>query len=1125
MADTMQKNLEKYLAERYTATNGAAQKSKHGICYSTGYIEDHTVEQALADIEYILKLSDQNQLELHLYSVEDQLHLRLFQWQEPASLSDILPMLEHFGLQTLSEHPYKLSVEDNATIWINDFTLNYPHAQLDLESVRELFQQAFTQVYNDRAEDDGFNKLVLGANLSCHEVLIFRTLAKYLQQIGFRYTQTHIEKILIDNKQIAINLIELFKTRHNPKLSDDLRITQLQALEKKLKLKIDSVVSLDEDKVLNRLATLIRASLRTNYFQTSATHKPYLSIKFESKAIPGMPLPVPLYEIFVYALSFEGIHLRNKQVARGGIRWSERHEDYRREILALMKAQVVKNTVIVPSGAKGGFVLKNLPPLAAREVIQKMVVEAYTLFISALLELTDNIKAGDVVHPHHVVCHDGPDPYLVVAADKGTATFSDLANGLSQKYGFWLGDAFASGGSSGYDHKKMGITARGAWESIRRHFRELNCDIDTDELSVVGIGDMSGDVFGNGVCYLPTLKLIAAFDHRHIFIDPTPDPAVSFMERERLFHLPTSSWEDYNPKLISKGGGVFKRSLKSINLSLEMKRVLAVEDSTLTPNELICAILKAPVDLLFNGGIGTYVKSSQEADFDVGDRANEYCRVNGADLRCKVVGEGGNLGFTQLGRIEYAANDGLINTDFIDNSAGVDCSDHEVNLKILLGEDISEGILTLDERNELLASLTDEIADLVLTDNRNQALVLSYSAYSSQNNVALHSEYIKDLEAAGLINRQVEYLPSDKELLERKAAGLGLTRPELAVLLAYTKINVKQAILKSALPEDDYLKKIIDTAFPYSIRKNYSTAMKNHLLKRDIIATQLSNKVVNQMGITYIFRMQRETGATVDEIVRSYTIASQVFETEELQHTIDSLEYKISKEDQFEILHNIRKLINLATRWFLRGNYVDESIEHVIKHFTRNIQSIEALVPDLMSGSAKNYLDSLAKKFIAAHIPDEIARRIATYRAIYSLLNIIEVATTHQFDLVRTAKIYFAGGERMNLVWFRDEINNDTREDHWHALTRLTLRDELDTLQKALTVAIMRLDKGEMDVYQLIDNWVATNKRTVDRWDSFLSILHSNTTIEYTMFFIAIRELTELVKKTLRPVGARGAIK
>lgn len=1111
---TWKEKLQKKLIEEYGNKRGSSFAKKYGQAFSNSYIDEYSIEVAVRDISYAEKLSDKNKLAIHFYSSAEQtsypLRLRLYQWQNPIPLSDILPMLENLSLRTLSERPNKITTQQGC-IWISDFVVVYTKKELDIDKVKDILQDAFAHIYFGLTENDGFNKLILGASLAWREIMVLRAYAKYLRQVGFRFSQTYIETALENNPEITKDLVSLFMVRHNP-LKKAKTKTHAAQIEAQIIKALEAVTSLDEDRIIRRLLDLIKHTLRTNYFQTvDGKAKEYLSFKLNSRHIPELPLPVPLYEIFVYSPRFEAIHLRNAKVARGGLRWSDRREDFRTEILGLMKAQTVKNSVIVPSGAKGGFVLKTVPTPLSRETLQAEVIICYRAFISGLLDLTDNIKDKKTIHPENVMCYDDEDPYLVVAADKGTATFSDIANDIAKQYDFWLGDAFASGGVTGYDHKKIGITARGAWESIKRHFMELNIDTEKTDITVVGIGDMSGDVFGNGMIYSKHIKLVAAFDHRHIFIDPSPHPQTSYAERVRLFDLPTSSWEDYNPKFISKGGGVFKRSLKSITITPQMKEVLGIEDSALAPTELIRALLTAPVDLLFNGGIGTYVKSSKQSQADVGDRTNDYCRVNGNELRCKVVGEGGNLGFTQLGRVEYALHGGLINTDFIDNSAGVDCSDHEVNLKILLANETQKGRLTLKQRNQLLAKVTDEVADLVLQDNYEQALVMSFSAFHAKKNIGLHTSYIKELEAQGILNRSVEFLPDDKELLERKAAAEGLTRPELAVLLAYTKINIKHEILKTNLPEDPYLKQIRTSAFPASISKKYQQTMSDHRLNRDIIATQLSNQVVNEMGITFVYRLQMETGATVEEIIRAHTIASHIFGTDALQKIIESLTFKIPLAEQYTMLYNIRNLINLSARWFLHSTHLKEDLATLIKHYSIRVKTLENLIPGMMGGVTKQYFETLTEQFLKAGLPQEIAQRIATYRAIYTVLNIIEVATRNEFDLVKTAKVYFAAGERMNLVWFRDQIANDAREGHWNALARLTLRDELDISQRALTVAMINRDKKETSATKLIDAWVCNNQRAFERWDRLLAMLHGSSNIEYAMFFIAIRELMGLI--------------
>lgn len=1113
MTQTWKEQLAAKLSKLYGNKKGTELSTKYSNSFPASYTDDNTTDVAINDIEQVEKLSADHPLEISIYFLTENsqptLHLRLFQWQKPIPLSDILPMLENMNLRTDNERPHKLTLANKQTIWISDFLVIYTKGNLDIAKVETLFKDAFTKIYFGLSENDGFNKLVLGASLSWREIRILRTYAKYLQQIGFRFSQAYIEKTLDDYPDITKKLIAMFIVRNDPSIKDH----DIDNIEKEIITMLESVTSLDEDKIFRSLINLIKATVRTNYFQLMNISIPdeCLSVKLSSRDIPELPLPKPLYDVFIYSPRFEAIHLRNTKVARGGIRWSDRREDFRTEILGLMKAQVVKNAIIVPSGAKGGFVLKAAPRNGTREEIQAEVIHCYKLFIQAMLDITGNIVNNKFVRPKNIVCHDDFDTYLVVAADKGTASFSDIANSISIEHDFWLGDAFASGGKTGYDHKKMGITARGAWESVKRHFLELNVNAVKAHISVVGIGDMSGDVFGNGMLYSKNIKLVAAFDHRHIFIDPSPDPLAAYEERHRLFNLPTSSWEDYDAKLISKGGGVFKRSLKSITITPEMQLCLGITDTTLSPTDLIRAILKAPVDLLFNGGIGTYVKSSHESNLDVGDRTNDYTRINGNELRCKVVGEGGNLGFTQKGRIEFALTGGLINTDFIDNSAGVDCSDHEVNLKILLDVDVRNGKLTQAERNKLLASLKNEVAELVLYDNYSQALVLSFSAYASKSTMALHIQYIKELENYGILNRQVESLPEEKELMERKAAEGSLTRPELAVLLAYSKIFIKHAILDSSLPEDPFLKDIITTAFPPAVTKKYQHAMQEHRLHRDIIATQLSNHIVNEMGITFIYRVQMETGASIEEIVKAYTVSSRIFGTRELRKFILSTDFKLPLSDQYDMLYNLRHLINLSTRWFIRGNHLDDDLENIINHYSERISTIETLIPTLMAGYTKQYLELLSDKFSKAGLPIQTARRIGTFRAIYTALNIIEVSTKHKFDLEKTAKVYFASGERMNLLWFRDQIASDSREGHWNTLARLTLRDDLDVAQRSLTIAILKKDKNEKSTVLLIEKWIGQNLGILERWDKLLTLLHSSNQVDYTMFFIAVRELLGLI--------------
>lgn len=1112
MDNLWQERLEQALITELGLKKAKWLVQKYLSVLSLSYCEAHRVEDVVNDLVQIDKLSAENPLIIHFYEsahTEFPLHIKLYKYQNAIPLSDILPMIEHMGLRTATEHPHKVALSEDTVYWISDFNVIYTNNKvLDLDSLQTLFNEALLNTYLGICENDGFNKLILSAGLSWREVSIIRAYARYMQQIRFRFSLVYIESTLDTHSAIVKKLIQYFHLKfqvkqnlaHKPKIS---------ALDEELHYLIDAISNLDEDYIIRYFWSLIKATLRTNYFQLDAQGQPkkYLSIKLDSAKIPDLPPGQPMYEIFVYAIHCEGIHLRSAKVARGGIRWSDRLEDFRTEVLGLMKTQKVKNSVIVPSGAKGGFILKKPLALLDRDQLKQEVVSCYQLFIKGLLDLTDNLENDKVVSPKNTFCYDEADPYLVVAADKGTATFSDLANALAKEYNFWLGDAFASGGSSGYDHKKMGITARGAWESIRRHFSELNKDIDKQQFTVVGVGDMSGDVFGNGLTYTKNALLLAAFDHRHIFLDPNPDADQSFAERQRLFLLPTSSWEDYNPKLISAGGGVYKRTSKSITISAAVKKALAIEASSLSPNELVRAILKAPVDLLFNGGIGTYVKAVHEHHSDVGDKANEFCRVNGQDLRCNIVAEGGNLGCTQLGRVEYALLGGHINTDFIDNSAGVSCSDHEVNIKILLNKEMSKGGLTEKARNKLLTSMTQDIAVLVLQDNYQQALVLGFAAMNALSYSNLYQSYIKELERLVNLDRTVEFLPDDKKLLERKAAGQGLTRPELAVIMAYTKIHITNELVKSDLPDDPYFLSVLNSAFPKILVKKYANPLQTHPLGREIIATQLSNQIVNSLGITFMYRLQFETGQSIANIARAYAYAAKVYQIDALHQLIESLHEKLNVDTQYELFHFVRQLMNSATRWFLNRKRMELGIVNQLEHFSNSINLLEKIIPELMVGMTKEYLDKIVIQFVNIGLTETVAKKIATIRAMYTALNVIEVAGQNKFDLKRTAEVYFIVGSQFNLVWFRDQIGNDFREGHWNSLARLSLRDELDNLQRNVTVLILNKDQKQLSAEQLVSYWLAQNTALKNRWEQLLEMLLNSPSTDYSMFFIALREL------------------
>jgi len=1102
----------KELETQITASFGEEQSKiiikKYQKILPLSYLEKNSIENVITDLKLLENLNKETTLRVHLYKdQENDLRLKLFQHGKVFALSDVLPILENLDLRTIREDSYEINT--GTLTFISEFLIKYKgKSDIDLAAVKILCEETIRDLLINDSEQDRLNKLILGAKLTFSEVNIIRAYIKYLKQIKFKFSRTYIEKTLNNHTATTKKLVELFKILHDPNIALENRNSEI--VEQEIMKQLDDVKEISEDCILKKLLQLIKATLRTNYFQTTADgkNKSYITLKLNSQKISDLPLPRPLIDTFVYSSNFEGIHLRSHKISRGGIRWSNRNEDYRTEVLGLMKAQKVKNSVIIPSGAKGGFILKSISSDISNDKLQGHVIDCYKQFIRGLLDVTDNIKNNSVIHPKQVVCYDEDDTYLVVAADKGTATFSDIANEISREYSFWLGDAFASGGSNGYDHKKLGITARGAWESAKRHLLEL--DRANTEISVVGVGDMSGDVFGNGLIYSDKIKLIAAFDHRHIFLDPNPNIETSFAERTRLFNLPKSDWSCYKANLISSGGGVFSRTTKIIPISPEVKLALNISNDQLTPDELIQAILKAPVDLLFNGGIGTYVKSEKESSEQVGDKTNEYCRINGSELRCKIVCEGGNLGFTQLGRIEYALNGGLINTDFIDNAAGVDCSDHEVNLKILLANKLENKQISFADRNILLAKLEPEVKDLVLADNYAQALVMSYSADHSVAYTELYQEHIKKLEESGYLDRKIEYLPSDQEITERKLKNQGLTRPELAILLAYTKIYVKEEILKSNLIANIYFDDLLFSAFPQSIKEKFDQDIKNHYLRKEIIATQLSNKMINTMGISFPLRLKNETGASIYNISIAQSIAANIYNAENTKKIIQSLDNIIPIKTQYDLLHLVRQLLNMATRWFLRNGRLNGDINQITKHYQENIEKLSKVIPDLILGSTKQYLTNITKQFIESGLTPDIAKNIAISRVMYTALNICEVATTHRFDLIKTAETYFQIGGKFNLVWLRDFLAKDAKPGKQNNLARLTLRDDLDALQRRLSIMIMQYDPTTKNTSQLIDDWLQTNFTSFDQWQNILKTIQENPNCDYTALFIALRELSDM---------------
>ncbi|MFT5452302.1 MAG: glutamate dehydrogenase, partial [Enterobacterales bacterium] len=949
---------------------------------------------------------------------------------------------------------------------------------------------------------------------------MLRAYAKYLLQIGFNLSQSYIEETLAKHPKIVRNLVDLFNDRFNVD-ADVLDEVDFKKRCRKIRNALSSVSNLDEDRILSRYIDVIRATVRTNYFQNDSNGIPknYVSFKLNPSLIPEMPQPIPMFEIFVYSPRVEGVHLRFGKVARGGLRWSDRREDFRTEVLGLVKAQQVKNSVIVPVGAKGGFFCKQLDKMEGREAFMNEGIDCYKTFIKALLDITDNYVGDGIVYPENVIRHDEDDPYLVVAADKGTATFSDIANGISEEYNFWLGDAFASGGSVGYDHKKMGITARGAWESVKRHFREMGIDCQNTDFTCVAVGDMAGDVFGNGMLLSEHIKLQAAFNHMHIFIDPNPNVATSFKERKRLFGLPRSSWDDYSKKLISRGGGIFLKSSKSIKLTVQMQALLDTQEKELAPNEVINLILKAKVDLLWNGGIGTYVKSATETHSEVGDKANNSVRINGAELRCKIVGEGGNLGMTQKGRIEYMLNGGYANTDFIDNAGGVDCSDKEVNIKILLNAIVSEGDMTSKQRNNLLASMTDEVSEIVLKDCYNQIQSISITEQKAAVTLKEYMRFIYTLEKEERLDRKLEFIPFDDELLERKAKGKGLTRAELSVLVAYGKMVLKEELLVPEVSENPYYQNVLLNYFPKPLRKKYVKEMRNHRLHDEIIATEVANTMVNFMGSNFAYRIKDETGASFAEITNCFSIALEIFDVRILWQKIEALDNKVPSKVQLEIMARSQRMIRRATRWFLRHGDKSKGLQECIDYFKEGVQLLHADVSDVLEKAEAKDLNRLINSYVEKGVPKVLAKQVSYLSTLFSALDIVEISKASNESVMDVAELYYKLGAKLELHWFLEQIVLQPVDNHWQAFARSAFREELDWQQRGLTLSLLELTDSKLTPEEKLETWIGENAELVSRWQVMVADFKSTNSHEFAKFSVALRELLLLVQSCMRLVN------
>lgn len=1092
-------------------------KSAFGALYQEKYSSD----EVLLDLGIIEDVDATGEIGFHLYRPHDSekntVRFKLYSPEKQIPLSDVLPVFEHMGFKVINEggpHEVKIANASFKRLVIHDFGLeSRDGANIDVESNRDNFEEAFARVWHGDAESDGFNALVVGAGLAWREIVIIRAYCKYLRQVGITYSQMYMEQTLAKHSTFARLLVDIFEIKFNPAAAKKKKTPSVEKIRKTYLEKLEDVASADEDRILRRFINLLDVTNRTNYFQLTdeGDLKSYVSFKIDSQAVEEMPLPRPFREIWVYSPRVEGVHLRFGYVARGGLRWSDRPEDFRTEILGLVKAQQVKNAVIVPVGSKGGFVCKQPPVDNSRDAFMDEGISCYKIFLSGLLDITDNISGNRITQRKNVVRHDDDDAYLVVAADKGTATFSDIANSVSIDYGHWLGDAFASGGSQGYDHKKMGITARGGWESVKRHFREMDIDTQSEDFTCVGVGDMSGDVFGNGMLLSKHIKLLAAFNHMHIFVDPDPNPGTTWTERKRLFDMGRSSWSDYDTKKLSKGGVIFERSAKSLKLSKEIKALFGFQVDTVTPNELLKAILKHNADLLWFGGIGTYIKAGHESAADVGDRANDAIRVNGEEVGAKVIGEGANLGATQLGRIEFAAAGGKLNTDSIDNSAGVDSSDHEVNIKILLGQVTQVGGLTETARNKLLARMTNEVAGLVLRHNYDQSqaitLVESRGLQASDN---LH-RLMKMLERSNLLNRSVEFLPDDEVMIERAQAKLGLYRPELAVLLSYAKLWTYDELLATDLPDDPYLFNDLVEYFPTPLREKYRDNIAKHRLRREIIATRLTNNMINRMGGSFVNEVREKTGKGVADIARAWFIAHEIFDMPKLWAEIEALDNKVPASTQTDMMMDTQHLLEWVTLWFLRHGEKDLDIGTNCSMFSKNMQT---LAQNLSSTLPRHYVTDMKRRgapYIEQGVPEGLALRVANLVNLYSGCDIVRLAIRRKMDVLNVAKGYFAIGTRFKMGRLRAAAEGLESDSHWQQLAIAALVEEVYSHQLHLTEKVLDAAKKGTSPTQAVEDWIDQNPSVVGPTEQMLSELWNVEVNDLAMIAVASRQLRTMV--------------
>lgn len=1077
------------------------------------------------DIKKIEESYTQDNLTLDIYHLEKDpnniYQLKIYQPAKKVTLSEILPILENMGFDAIDERTFFIEPKHHKDgTWVHHFALRLSESlltkeeidNLSLISIKDDFETALYKIWHDEIENDALNKLILIAGLTWRDVEMLRAYGKYIRQTDFTYSLDYMLDALSLHPRITKLLLKLFNARFDPSLLESDSVITQNKTSAEIDKSLSAVSNIAEDRVIRQFYETILCTLRTNFFQLdkNGENKSYISYKFDSQSVPNLPLPRMHVEIFVYSRDIEGIHLRGGKVARGGLRWSDRVEDFRTEVLGLVKAQMVKNSVIVPVGSKGGFVVK-YPDNSSREAWLDQGKECYKIFLSGLLDITDNIIDGKIIPPREVVRQDEDDPYLVVAADKGTATFSDIANNLATDYGFWLGDAFASGGSVGYDHKKMGITAKGAWVSVKRHFMEMGINCQEEDFTCVGIGDMSGDVFGNGMLLSEHIRLVGAFNHMHIFVDPTPDSATSYKERKRLFELPRSTWLDYNKDLITKGGGIFDRTAKSIDVSKEMAELFNIDSSSISPDELIKKMLTSKVDLIWNGGIGTYVKSEIESHEFVGDKANDALRINAKELNCKVIGEGGNLGLTQRSRIEASSNGVRINTDAIDNSAGVDCSDHEVNIKIALQDAVSKETITIEERNKILEEMTDEVSQLVLRDNELQTQAITIAELEGVSVLEQKNRLMNFLTDEGLLDRRIEFLPDEDNISHNQTVGRGLTRPEISVLLAYSKMSVYNDLIASNMPDDKYFTKYLVSYFPSRMQEEFPEEISEHQLKREIITTCMSNEIVNRMGCTFFHRMRESTGMKGCDVVRSYAVARDLFNIDELWDEVESLDGKIELDVQIQLYIEIRDLISHVISWFLRNGEQPIDATDIIEKYSDGINEIKKSLDSIMSTVLKNARDAKFKKYTDIGLPENISKEISNLEALSSACDIVSVARQNNLPVELVGKIYFEMGFRFNFGWLRLTAYNLMSDSHWDNLSLKTIIESLFDQQMMITAEISKeASCNDDECNAAIESWYSHNVKNIERYDKFITDIKSHDTIKQSMLTVAIQRSKSL---------------